>query len=46
MSITERVTVILSVELVAGIDRLERNRSRSIAEAVELPFAGSKGRAV
>jgi hypothetical protein len=32
---TERVTVTLSTELVAGIDRLERNRSRFIAEAVE-----------
>lgn len=35
MSTTERVTVILSAELVEGIDRLERNRSRFIAEAVE-----------
>jgi hypothetical protein len=35
MSITERVTVTLSAELVKGIDRLERNRSRFIAEAVE-----------
>jgi Arc/MetJ-type ribon-helix-helix transcriptional regulator len=32
---TERVTVTLPVELVEGIDRLERNRSRFIAEAVE-----------
>ena len=31
----ERVTVALPVELIAGIDRLERNRSRFIAEAVE-----------
>jgi hypothetical protein len=35
MSSTERVTVTLSAELVEGIDRLERNRSRFIAEAVE-----------
>ncbi len=31
---TERVTVTMPAELVAGIDRLERNRSRFIAEAV------------
>jgi hypothetical protein len=35
MNTTERVTVTLSAELVEGIDRLERNRSRFIAEAVE-----------
>ena len=35
MSTIERVTVTLSAELVQGIDRLERNRSRFIAEAVE-----------
>jgi hypothetical protein len=35
MSTTERVTVTLSADLVEGIDRLERNRSRFIAEAVE-----------
>jgi hypothetical protein len=35
MATTERVTVTLPVELVEGIDRLERNRSRFIAEAVE-----------
>ena len=35
MSIIERVTVTLSAELVEGIDRIERNRSRFIAEAVE-----------
>lgn len=35
MGTTERVTVTLSAELVEGIDRLERNRSRFIAEAVE-----------
>ena len=35
MAPTERVTVTLPVELVESIDRLERNRSRFIAEAVE-----------
>lgn len=35
MATTERVTVTLPVELVEGIDRFERNRSRFIAEAVE-----------
>ncbi len=39
MSITERVTVTLSAELVERIDRLERNRSRFIAEAVEHELA-------
>ena len=39
MSTTERVTVTLSVQLVEGIDRLERNRSRFIAEAVEHELA-------
>jgi hypothetical protein len=39
MSTTERVTVTLSAELVDGIDRLERNRSRFIAEAVEHELA-------
>jgi hypothetical protein len=39
MSIAERVTVTLSAELVEGIDRLERNRSRFIAEAVEHELA-------
>ena len=34
MHTTGRVTVTLSAELVAGIDRLERNRSRFIAQAV------------
>jgi post-segregation antitoxin (ccd killing protein) len=34
MSTTERVTVTLAAELVEAIDRLERNRSRFIAEAV------------
>jgi hypothetical protein len=32
---TERVTVTLPVELVESIDRIERNRSRFIVEAVE-----------
>jgi post-segregation antitoxin (ccd killing protein) len=35
MPTTERVTVTLRSELVEAIDRLERNRSRFIAEAVE-----------
>jgi hypothetical protein len=35
MASTERVTVTLPAELVKGIDRFERNRSRFIAEAVE-----------
>jgi len=35
MGTVERVTVTLSGELVEAIDRLERNRSRFIAEAVE-----------
>ena len=39
MSTTERVTVTLSAELVEGIDRLERNRSRFIAEAIEHELA-------
>lgn len=39
MGTTERVTVTLSAELVAGIDRHERNRSRFIAEAVEHELA-------
>ena len=39
MSPIERVTVTLSAELVEGIDRLERNRSRFIAEAVEHELA-------
>ena len=34
MATTERVTVTLPAELVESIDRLERNRSRFIAEAV------------
>ena len=39
MGTAERVTVTLSAELVEGIDRLERNRSRFIAEAVEHELA-------
>lgn len=35
MATTERVTVTLPVDLVEGIDRFERNRSRFITEAVE-----------
>lgn len=34
MAATERVTVTLPAEMIEGIDRLERNRSRFIAEAV------------
>jgi hypothetical protein len=39
MGTTERVTVTLSAGLVEGIDRLERNRSRFITEAVEHELA-------
>jgi len=35
MAETARVTVTLAAQLVEDIDRLERNRSRFIAEAVE-----------
>jgi hypothetical protein len=35
MARTERVTVTLPADLIEGIDRLERNRSRFITEAVE-----------
>jgi hypothetical protein len=35
MATTERVTVTLPIELVESIDRVERNRSRFVAEAVE-----------
>jgi len=35
MTTTERVTVTLPIELVERIDRLERNRSRFLAEAAE-----------
>jgi hypothetical protein len=35
MPATERVTVTLPAELVRSIDRLEKNRSRFIAEAVQ-----------
>lgn len=34
MATTERVTVTLPIDLVESIDRLERNRSRFVAEAV------------
>lgn len=33
-ALSERVTVTMPAELVAGIDRFERNRSRFIADAV------------
>jgi post-segregation antitoxin (ccd killing protein) len=39
MAETERVTVTLAADLVQSIDRLERNRSRFIAEAVEHELA-------
>jgi hypothetical protein len=39
MAATERVTVTLAADLVESIDRLERNRSRFIAEAVEHELA-------
>jgi hypothetical protein len=39
MAETERVTVTLAANLVESIDRLERNRSRFIAEAVEHELA-------
>ena len=39
MATTERVTVTLPAELVQNIDRLEKNRSRFIAEAVEHELA-------
>jgi hypothetical protein len=39
MGATERVTVTLDAELIESIDRLERNRSRFIAEAVEHELA-------
>ncbi len=39
MATTERVTVTLALDLLAGIDRLERNRSRFIAQAVEHELA-------
>lgn len=35
MATTERVTVTLPIDLVTRIDRLERNRSRFITEAVQ-----------
>ena len=39
MAVTERVTVTLAADLVESIDRVERNRSRFIAEAVEHELA-------
>jgi hypothetical protein len=36
---TERITVSLPVELIESIDRVERNRSRFIAQAVEHELA-------
>lgn len=39
MPTTERVTVTLPAELIVSIDRLERNRSRFIAQAVEHELA-------
>ncbi len=39
MAETERVTVTLAADLVESIDRLERNRSRFIAEAVKHELA-------
>ena len=39
MAGTERVTVTLAADLVEGIDRIERNRSRFIAEAVARELA-------
>jgi hypothetical protein len=39
MPSTVRVTVTLPADLVASIDRLERNRSRFIAQAVEHELA-------
>jgi hypothetical protein len=35
MATTERVTVTLPTDLVEGIDRFERNRSRFVTEAVK-----------
>jgi hypothetical protein len=39
MPTTERVTVTLPIDLVEGIDRFERNRSRFITQAVEHELA-------
>jgi hypothetical protein len=39
MAPSERVTVTLPVDVVESIDRLERNRSRFIAEAVQRELA-------
>jgi len=42
MGTTERVTVTLNADLIERIDRLERNRSRFIAEAVEHELASRR----
>ncbi len=39
MGIADRVTITLAAELVEGIDRLDRNRSRFIADAVKHELA-------
>jgi hypothetical protein len=39
MADSERVTITLAADLIEEIDRLERNRSRFIAEAVERELA-------
>jgi len=39
MATTERVTVTLPIELVESIDRIQRNRSRFVVEAVERELA-------
>lgn len=39
MATTERVTVTLPIDLVEGIDKFERNRSRFITQAVERELA-------
>jgi hypothetical protein len=45
MRTTERVTVTLPAKLMEKIDRLDRNRSRFIAEAVERELARRRGAA-
>jgi hypothetical protein len=42
MATSERVIVTLPLELVEGIDRVERNRSRFIAEAVKHELANRR----
>lgn len=39
MATTERVTVTLPIDMLEGIDRYERNRSRFITQAVEHELA-------